>query len=141
MAYTVRRALVLFPVVLVLDCIALGCSGSSSEGGGAVSTSGQIEPSAIAVQITSPFLTVEVENRAGRPLIDMRVSLKAGALMYAATVPRLETSEKRVLSPSEFRGTRDGAVFNPSVVRPREILIVASDLDGKKYEVTVPWKQ
>lgn len=141
MAYTVRRALVLFPVVVVLGCIAPGCSGASSEGGGAVGTSGPVETAAIAVQITSPFLTVEVENRTGRPLVDMRVTLKAGVLMYVAAVPRLETSEKRVLSPSEFRGSRDGAVFNPSVVRPREILVAASDLDGKMYEVTVPWKQ
>jgi hypothetical protein len=140
MAHTVRRALVLFAVVVVLGCIPPGCSGASSEGG-AVGSSGQVETAAIAVQITSPFLTVEVENRTGRPLVDMRVTLKAGVLMYAAAVPRLETSEKRVLSPSEFRGSRDGAVFNPSVVRPKEILIAASDLDGKKYEVTAPWKQ
>ena len=140
MAYTVRRALILCPVVVVLGCIAPGCSGASSEGGGTAGTSGQAETAAIAVEVTSPFLTVVVENRAGRPLVDVRVTLKAGRLMYAAAVPRLETSEKRVLSPGEFRGSGDGAAFNPNVVRPREILIAASDLDGKKYEVTAPWK-
>jgi len=141
MAYTVRRPLVVFPVVLVIGCIATGCSGALSEGGGAVSTTGQVEPADIAVQVTSPFLTVEVENRTGRPLVNMGVTLKAGSLMFAAAVPRMETSAKRILMPNEFRGSRDSAVFNPNVVRPTEILISASDLDGKKYEVTAPWKR
>ena len=132
MAYTVRRAIVLFSVVLVLGCITPGCLGVPSEGGGAVSTSGQAEPAAIAVQVTSPFLTVEVENRPGLPLVDMNVTLNAGRLTYSAVVPRMETSAKRVLMPKEFRGSRDSAVFNPNVVSPKEILITASDLEGKK---------
>ena len=43
--------------------------------------------------------------------------------------------------PNEFRGSRDSAVFNPNVVSPSEIVITASDLDGKKYEVKAPWKK
>ena len=140
MAYTIRRALFLFPVVLVLGCITPGCLGAPSEESGAISTSGQAEPAAIAVQVTSPFLTVEVENCTGRPLVDMNVTLNAGRLTYSAVVPRMETSAKRVLMPNEFRGSRDSAVFNPNVVSPKEILITASDL-GKKYQVTAPWKQ
>ena len=132
MSYPIRRAFVLTTVVLVLGCIVSACSG----------TSGQAESAAIGVKVvTSPFVTVEVENRAGRPLLEMDVTLKTGSLLYAFRIPRLETNGKRAVLLSDFRGTRDGGVINPNLVRLTEVVVTARDLDGKKYEVSAPWKQ
>ena len=136
MAYTVRRALV--PVVVVLSCFAAGCSDALS--GGAIATSGQSDSAPIVVQLTSPLLTVVVENRAGRPLVDVGVTIKAGTLAYTTSVPRMEPNDKRVINPNEFRA-QGGGMFNPSVVRAKEIVVAARDLEGKTYEVTTPWKQ
>ena len=41
--------------------------------------------------------------------------------------------------PFEF--TEHGARINLNVVRPKEIVVTANDFDGKKYEVSLPWKQ
>jgi hypothetical protein len=140
MAYTVRRALVFFSAVSVLSYLASGCSSASSEVGGVTGTSGQGGSAAIGVQLTSPLLTVVVENRAGRPLVDVSVSIRAGTLAYSTTVPRIEPNDKRALNPNEFRA-QGGGMFNPSAVRAKEIVVAAKDLDGKTYEVTTPWKQ
>ena len=139
MRYAVRRALVLTTIVFVGGGIVPGCSGTSGESG-VVGTPGPDGSPAIGVGVTSPFITVEVENRAGQALIEMKVTLKAGALLYTASVPRIEPSEKRVLNLNEFKGTRDGAVMNLNFVTPREIIVTASDVNGKNYEVTAPWK-
>jgi hypothetical protein len=93
------------------------------------------------VRITSPFITVEVENHTGAALVKMDLAIKAGDLQYIASVPRLEANDKRVMQFNEFRGSRDGATMNPNLVRPKAVVVTASDVAGKKFEVTVPWKQ
>ena len=138
MRYAVRRALVLITVVLVVAGLVPGCSGTPGESG-TVGTAGPDGSPAIGVGVTSPFITVEVENRAGQALIEIKVTLKAGALLYTASLPRIETGEKRVINLNEFKGTRDGAVMNLNFVTPREIILTASDVDGKEYDMTAPW--
>ena len=128
MSHPVRRALVPITVVLVLGWIVSGCSGKSSEDSGAT----------IGVQILSGLITLE--NRAGHPLLDMNVAIKAGPLVYTAMIRRMEAGDKRDLSLSDFVG-RDAGRINLNLVRPQEVVVTASDLDGKKYEVTRPWKQ
>lgn len=130
MSFAVRRALVPSIVVLVFGCIVSGCSGSSSNDSGVAAE--------IGVQIGSGFITIE--NRAGQTLVDVKVALKAGTLRYDAVVPQLAASDKRDLSLGDFRSS-DGGRFNPNVVHPREVTVTASGVDGKKYDVTRPWKQ
>ena len=58
---------------------------------------------------------------------------------YTVKVPRMETGSKRTFSIGEF--TEHGARINFNLVRPKEVVVTASDFDGKKYEVRMPWKE
>jgi len=127
MSYAVRRALVFIAVVLVPSWIVPGCSGATSE-----------ESAVIGIQITPGFITVE--NRAGRPLVNMGVTIRVPPVQYIANVGRMEAGDMRVLSLGDFK-SRDAGRVNPNLRRPREVVVTASDPDGKKYEATVPWKQ
>jgi hypothetical protein len=94
------------------------------------------------IQVTlSPF-EVTVTNTAGRALIDVGVEIMpAGpASHFVATLPRLDSGEKRNLSHTVF-SDRDGVRFSPRNVRVRGVLVTAKDIDGKLYRVEVPWKQ
>ena len=143
MNYVVRRAFVAVVGILVFGFVASACSGDgSSQAGapGAVGTSGQ--PAFIRVEVT-PALSITIENRAGRPLLNVNVSIKpvAGTTLYTTTVSRLEPSETRNLLFGHFRGP-DGTPLSAVLgfVRPKEITVTAVDRDGAKHEMTVPWQ-
>ena len=125
-------------VALVVGSLAVACSDAlkvQSEGG-AVGTAGN--SAAIAVQTSSLFVTVE--NRAGQPLVDVRITLKPpSGVLFTTSIWRLEPSAKRDVSLSDFRSS-DGTSFSLRIQRPRQVLVAATDLFGKKYDVTVPWK-
>ena len=126
-------------VVLAVGSLALACSDALSRQGdvGAVASSGT-SPAAIAVATTSSFLTVE--NRAGLPLVDIDVAVKAtNGLSFTKSISRLESSAKRDMSLGEFR-SNDGTAFSPRFHTAKEVVITATDLVGKKYDVKVPWK-
>ncbi len=74
-----------------------------------------------------------------RPL-GMEVAIRPSARSepYPVSVPRLETGNKRSFSLGEL--TEHGARINLDVVRPKEIVVTASDFVGKKPEVSLPWK-
>jgi hypothetical protein len=57
---------------------------------------------------------VVVENHAGRPLLNVRITIEA----------------TDILTP----------LLDPSSVRPRQVQITARDTLAKSYDVTVPWK-
>lgn len=138
MSSPVRRAVAPMTVVLVLLWIVSGCSRTASEEAGPVGTSGQAS-SAIGVQITPPFITVE--NRAEHPLVDMSVTIMPvrRSAPYTVKIPRMETGDKRGLSLGDFKEP-NGAPINLNLVSPKEVVVTASDFDGKKYEVRQPWK-
>jgi hypothetical protein len=71
MTYALRRALAAIVGILVLGWIVSGCSGSTRDSG-AVGTTGE-SGSAITIETSSLFVTVE--NRAGGPLLDLRVTI------------------------------------------------------------------
>jgi hypothetical protein len=136
MTYPCRRASVV--LAFVLSSIAAACSGLSSGGGSGVGTSGQGE-SSFDVRITGSIVTIE--NHAGGPLLDVDVTIKpvGGIMSFTKSVSRMETSEKRDLFVTDFR-SRDGTTFNLRMMRPKEILVTANDLNGRKHEQTVAWK-
>ena len=138
MSYTIRRALVRFTVVLVIGWFVSGCSGAASEGG--VGTSGEDGSPAVGVQ--SSAASVTVENRTQKPLVDVDVAIRAGSLRYAyaLSVPRLAPGETRDLSIGDFK-LPDGSRLYLNVRRPNEILVTAVDIDGEKFEGSVPWRQ
>jgi hypothetical protein len=126
-------------LVLAVGSVAMACSDAISRQTetGAIGSSGTSQ-AAIAVVTSASFLTVE--NRAGLPLLDVDVILKAAnGLSFSKSISRLESSEKRDLSLGELRAN-DGTTFNPRFQTPKEVVITATDLVGKKYDVTVPWK-
>jgi hypothetical protein len=131
------------PLVIVLACLASACSGNKEDTLAAVGTTGST-PAAINVQVNSMYVTIE--NRAGQPLLNMRVAINpAGDTPYVTTIPRMGSGEKRDLPFSEFVATGqrrlDGQQrrFEPRGARPREVAVTAVDLVGKAYDVTVPW--
>ena len=134
MSHSFRRV---FSVFSVLGALALGVTLSGcSQGPG----SGQTGPAFVDLKIGSLYITVE--NRAQRPLLDIRVAIKpvGASTEFIKIISRMEGSEKRDLSLGEFSG-RDGTTFSLRVVRPKEVEVTATDLVGAKYQMTTPWKQ
>lgn len=133
------RGLLVTLVVLAAGAWAMACSDAITRQSetGAVGSSGTAA-AAIGVVTSASFLTVE--NRAGLPLVDVEISLKAtNGLSFSKSISRLETSAKRDLSLAELR-SNDGTTFNTRFQKPKEVVVKATDLVGKKYDVTVPWK-
>jgi hypothetical protein len=133
-----RRPLIT-AIALVLSCLAVACSNTPNAQGepGAAGSAGN-SPAAIGVETSSLF--VGVENRAGQPLLDVKVALKpASGTLFTAFLSRLETGAKRDLSLADFR-SNDQTAFSLRLQRPKQVVVTATDLVGKKYEVTVPWK-
>ena len=142
MSYAIRRALVPITIVFALVSITSACSPGSQQG--EAGTTGQAD-SAIGLDMTSGGGTITVENRVGHQLVKVEVAIIVNqsappALRgpYIAKVPRMETGGTRVFSLGEFEA--HGARVNLNVVRPREVAVTATDFDGKKYEVRLPWK-
>jgi len=139
MSVSPRRGLLVTLVVLAAGAGAIACSDAITRQSetGAVGSSGTAA-AAIGVVTSASFLTVE--NRAGLPLVDVEISLKAtNGLSFSKSISRLETSAKRDLSLAELR-SNDGTTFNTRFQKPKEVVVKATDLVGKKYDVTVPWK-
>lgn len=131
MSYALPRAL----VALALAVTVSGCSKSSSGEVGAVGTSGS--PPAVDVHVSSMFMTLT--NRAGQPLLDIKIAVNTGMMPYTTTIARMESGEKRDISLGSF-AMRDGTAFNPRRSRPKDVTVTAVDLVGTKHEVSVPWK-
>ena len=133
-----RRPLVT-AVALVAGWLAMACSDAPKvqTEAGAVGSAGD-STTAIGVETSSLFVTVE--NRAGQPLLDVKVALKpASGTLFTAFLSRLETGAKRDMSLADFR-SNDQTTFSLRLQRPKQVIVTATDLVGKKYEVTVPWK-
>jgi hypothetical protein len=133
-----RRPLVTL-VVLAAGAFAMACSDAITRQAetGAIGSSGTA-PAAIGIVTTSSFITVE--NRAGLPLLDVAVTVKAAnGLSFSKSISRLEASAKRDMSLGELR-SNDGTTFSMRFHKPREVVITATDVVGKKYDVTTPWK-
>lgn len=131
-----RRPLVTL-VALGIGVLPTACSDALTRQGetGAVGSSGA---SAIGVQTSASYVTIE--NRAGLPLLDVTVTVKStSGVSFTKSLSRLESSAKRDLSLAEFRGN-DGTTYSPQFHKAREVLVTATDLVGKKYDVAVPWK-
>jgi len=133
-----RRRPFLAASILAAGWVAAACS--SARGGsesGAVGSSGAT-PSAVAIEKTSSYLTIE--NRAGLPLVDISVAVQTtNGMSFRTMIGRLETSAKREISYADLRST-DGTTFSPQWQRPARIAVTATDVVGKKYDLTVPWK-
>jgi hypothetical protein len=113
------------------------CTAVSNPENGALATSGA-EPSVIALETSSQSITVT--NNAGKPIEDVRVAIHpiGSAPPYTSTLRRLENGEKRELSLAQFR-SNDGTTFNPRFAKAKQVSVTATDIVGKKHELTKAW--
>ena len=127
---------VLAPVIgaVVLSSFAACASSSATE---TVATSGAIN-SFVTVDVSAPPV-ITVQNRTAEPLIDVSIAIKSGMLTFTDRVSRLEANERRPIRQGDFT-SRDGTSFNLRVARPKTIAVTAKNLDGKQFEVTLPWE-
>ena len=139
MATAFQRIVTSSAAVLVAGFLASSCSSAGSAEPGASGTSGGA-PAFVSLMTSSMFVTVE--NRAGGPLLDIRLAIKpiGGVTEFTKLITRMEAGEKRNISLRDFGG-RDGTPFNLRVVKPKEVNVTAVDLMSKKYAMTVPWSQ
>lgn len=113
------------------------CSAASNPETGALGTSGA-EPSAIALETSSQSITVT--NNAGKPIEDVRIAIQpiGSAPPFTSTLRRLENGEKRELSLAQFR-SNDGTTFNPRFAKAKQVTVTATDIVGKRHELTRAW--
>ena len=85
---------------------------------------------------------VVVENHAGRPLLNVRVSITAaGATQpFVAITPTIDAGATSELQLTGFR-SEGGTILDPSVVHPTQVSITARDTLAKAYELTTPWQR
>ena len=84
---------------------------------------------------------VRVENHAGRPLLDVRITIAAAdvARPFILVVPTIDAGATSEPALTGFR-SEDGTMLDPASVHPTQVLVTARDTLAKTYEITVPWK-
>ena len=132
------RRLVTTAGLIAAGWLLSACSNTTSSEAGALATSG-IEPAAIALETSNSFVTIT--NNAGRPIEDVRLAIQPVGTSppFTSTLRRMENGEKREISLAQFR-SNDGTTFNPRVLRARQVTASATDIVGKKIELTKPWR-
>lgn len=84
---------------------------------------------------------VVVENRAGRPALNVRITIDAGdAGLFFAVLPTMETAERRTIPFQMFR-TEDGSLFSAAGNVPKEVRLEGKDALNNDYVVTMPWER
>jgi hypothetical protein len=113
------------------------CSTAATPEAGALGTGGA-EPSAIAIETSNQSVTVT--NNAGKPIEDVRIAIQpfGNVPPFTSTLRRMENAERREISLAQFRSS-DGTTFNPRLVKVRQVMITATDIVGKKHELTKAW--
>ena len=137
MTVSLRRFVTGAAALVAATSLLSACSNATTSEAGALGTGG-VDPSTIALETSNSFLTVT--NNAGLPLEDVRLAIQpvGTAPPFTATVRRMENGEKRDISVGQFR-SNDGTTFNPRVFKARQVTVTATDIVGKKHEITKAW--
>jgi hypothetical protein len=86
-------------------------------------------------------LYVSVLNRSPYALTDIRVTIiPTGLLRFTSTAAQLEGRGRRTFNIRDFRA-HDGSTLDPRMSRPKSVLVVARDANGKEHQLQVPWKR
>lgn len=119
---------------ITLIGLALFLAGCSEQG-----SASQAADSPLKVQISQMFLTVK--NDTALPLKDVTISIYPPTRItaYSKFLDRIETGESRDIMLGEFVG-RDGTPFNLRVVKPKTVELKGTDINGKAYNLSIPWK-
>ena len=83
---------------------------------------------------------ITVENRAGRPLLNIRLVIEGrdNSAAFAFTLPTLDTGATREVPFADFRSD-DGTLFEAGSVAAKQVKTTARDTLGNNYDVTTPW--
>ena len=92
------------------------------------------------VAVTRTGTGINLENRAGRPLLNIRVAIETrDGAMFLHTLPTLDTGLSKEVRFAEFR-TEDGTLFEPGSAAPTQVKTTARDTLANNYDVTTPWE-
>jgi hypothetical protein len=85
---------------------------------------------------------VVIENHAGRPLLNVRISIAAADAPqpFVLVVPTIDAGATSEAALTTFR-REDATMLDPTVVHPTQVAITARDTLAKAYEITVPWQR
>lgn len=85
---------------------------------------------------------ITVENRAGRPLLNIRLVIEGrdSGPTFAYTLPTVDAGATREVPFADFRSD-DGTLFDPGSYPAKQIKTTARDTLGKSYDVTTPWER
>jgi predicted small secreted protein len=137
MTLSLRRLITATAALIAASWLLSACSNATTSEAGALATSG-LEPATIALEASNQYVTIT--NNAGRPIEEVKIAIQpiGNAPPFTSTLRRMENGEKREISLSQFR-SNDGTTFNPRVLRARQVTVTATDIVGKKHELTKPW--
>jgi len=116
---------------LVCAALLAGCGKSTSQ---EIREKGEIT-------LSRSETAVVIENRAGRPALNVRITIDAGdAGLFFAVVPTMDTAERRTIPFQMFR-TEDGTLFSAAGSTPKEVRLEGKDTLNNDYLVTLPWER
>jgi hypothetical protein len=135
MTLSLRRSFT--ATLLAASWLLSACSTATTPEAGALGTSG-LEPATIGLEASSQFVTIT--NNAGKPIEDVRIAIQPVSTSppFVSNLRRMENGEKRDISLSQFR-SNDGTTFNPRMLKAKQVTVTATDIVGKKHELTRPW--
>ena len=111
--------------------LSVGCSGRGS-------AAEQDGDAPIVIDVHQTF--IQIENRAGLPLTDVRIVIEAfGGTEFVHLVPRIENAAERDVMLNAL-SSLDGTTFRRGLVRAKAVRVTAADSVGRRYEVERPWQ-
>jgi hypothetical protein len=96
---------------------------------------------ASAVVVARAERGITVENRAGRPLLNIRLVIEGRdtGTAFIYTLPTLDTGATREVPLTDFR-SEDGTLFELGSTAAKQVKTTARDTLGNNYDVTTPWE-
>ena len=95
---------------------------------------------AASVVVARAVRGISVENRAGRPLLNIRLVIEGrDGAAFAYTLPTLDAGATREVPFTDFR-TEDGTLFEVGSTAAKQVKTTARDTLGNNYDVTTPWE-
>jgi len=124
-------------MALVAACVVASCTSPAVSKAVGTGTEG-----ATPIVVRTSESAVIVENHAGRPLLNVRITVTAPdtAKPFVLVVPTIEIGATSEQPLTGFR-SEDGTMLDPSAVHPTQVAITARDTLAKSYEMTVPWNR
>ena len=96
---------------------------------------------AAPIVIHTSASTIAVENRAGRPLLNVRVAIDVTGTPapFLRIIPSIDAGQTMTLPLTDFR-TEEGVALDPLAAALKQVTVRARDTLTNNYEVTVPWQ-